>query len=107
MSKLSKRHRTLDGPAIIECVNCGHRGTTRSRGVPAYGAADLKGKTLRCSRCGHVQTIGADIVPPRPGFRREGDTWVVEMKNGERQEFNTREAAWAWLDRTAPSASIH
>jgi hypothetical protein len=27
--------------------------------------------------------------------------------NGMRQEFDTREAAWAWLDKTAPSHAVH
>jgi hypothetical protein len=52
-----------------------------------------------------------DRVPrsfyPAPGFRREGDHWIIEMRNRERHEFDTHQAAWAWLDRTAPSAGVH
>jgi len=52
-SVLRRRHETLDGPALIECPECGHRATTRSRGMPALGVADLVGKVLRCSACGY------------------------------------------------------
>jgi DNA-directed RNA polymerase subunit RPC12/RpoP len=96
------------GPAIIECERCGHRATTRARGFPALGASDLVGKMVRCVYCGHRQQFG--VTPRRgalPGFRREGDVWIVEMKNGERKEFETREAAWKYLDRTAPSQLVH
>jgi DNA-directed RNA polymerase subunit RPC12/RpoP len=96
-----------DGPVIITCERCGHRATTRARGFPALGANDLVGKVLRCSYCGHRQTLGPPVPVASPGFRREGRVWIVEMQNGERREFATREAAWAWLDRSAPSHMVH
>jgi DNA-directed RNA polymerase subunit RPC12/RpoP len=108
MGNLRKRHKHRDGPAVIQCDKCGHRATTRARGFPALGADDLAGKVLRCSACGHRQTFGKPRAPVGlPGFRREGDAWIVELKNGERKEFETREAAWKYLDRTAPSQLVH
>jgi DNA-directed RNA polymerase subunit RPC12/RpoP len=95
------------GPAVIECERCGHRATTRARGFPALGAPDLEGKVMRCSHCGHRQQFGKRAPIDLPGFRQEGDIWIVVLKNGERQEFDTREAAWAWLDRKAPSHMVH
>jgi hypothetical protein len=101
------KKRSTEGPAIVQCDKCGHRATTRARGFPALGASDLTGKTLICSMCGHRQTFGMLRPAQRPGFRREGDVWIVELRNGMRQEFDTREAAWAWLDKTAPSHAVH
>ena len=52
-----RKKRDDSGPAVIVCSRCGHKATTRARGFPALGAADLAGKVLRCSRCGHRQAF--------------------------------------------------
>jgi len=54
MSKAKKADRE---PAVLVCNRCGHKATTRARGFPALGVADLVGKVLRCSRCGHRQAF--------------------------------------------------
>jgi hypothetical protein len=77
------------------------KGCCRMFVPPAMSVSDLHGKTLRCSRCGHRQTM-----PLMPGFRQEGDAWIVEMRNGERKEFETHEAAWKYLDRIVSSQMV-
>jgi DNA-directed RNA polymerase subunit RPC12/RpoP len=62
MSNLKRRHNRGDGPAIVECEACGHKGTTRSRGFPALGMEELAGKTVRCSHCGHRQVFEAEFA---------------------------------------------
>jgi hypothetical protein len=54
--------QTDEGPAIIQCAHCGHRSTTRTRGFPALGVADLAGKTLVCTRCGCTQRFDDTAV---------------------------------------------
>jgi hypothetical protein len=46
-----------DDPAIVECISCGHRATTRSRGFPALSIDDLAGKVVTCSKSGKRQRV--------------------------------------------------
>jgi hypothetical protein len=92
---------------LIGAPQCAASGMRRTDGNQRPARHDLVGKVLRCSYCGHRQTLGPPASVALPGFRRESRIWIVEMKNGERREFDTREAAWAWLDRRAPSHMVH
>jgi len=56
-----KLRKDDSGPAVLVCQRCGHKATTRARGFPALGAADLVGKVLRCSSCGHRQAFDETV----------------------------------------------
>jgi hypothetical protein len=85
---------------VIEGIHCGHSAIVRARAI------DLTGKVLACTQCGQRQRMGERREVRLPGFRQEGDHWIVVMANGQRRRFESNAAAWQWLDKTAPSRCI-